>query len=236
MFKIHYTITIFIYINYLKLYSLHKTHERMINMGNTSNKKKFTELVTFLKKNWSDISKPFEGFVGALPGDTGILKNIGFARIILKKTPAWTKVFEAIKDESLRKSKKQIESFRTELKDVETADFLDSLTVTNTFGKDGKEKTKTMTGKPREILKSLLNKEENIAKTDSKEHSKTTGTSHPVHYVIPLISEMHQQAANYVQTNMGEALDKLKEVDTEKLENCLIGVKQLRILTKTKSH
>lgn len=35
MFKIHYTITIFIYINYLKLYSLHKTHERMINMGGT---------------------------------------------------------------------------------------------------------------------------------------------------------------------------------------------------------
>ena len=35
IFKIHYTITIFIYINYLKLYSLHKTHERMINMGGT---------------------------------------------------------------------------------------------------------------------------------------------------------------------------------------------------------
>lgn len=35
MFKIHYTITIFIYINHLKFYSLHKTHERMINMGGT---------------------------------------------------------------------------------------------------------------------------------------------------------------------------------------------------------
>ena len=207
----------------------------MIDMGNTSNKKNFTELVKFLKDNWNKISTPFANFVGALPGDTGVLKNIGFARIILKKAPAWTKVFKPLQDESLRKSYKQIESFKHELKDVETADFLESLTVTNTFGKGSREKTKTMTGKPRDILKSLLNKEENIAKTDSKEHSKTTGTSHPVHYVIPLISEMHKQAANYVQTHMGEALDKLKEVETEKLEDCLIGVKQLRILTKTKS-
>ncbi|MBQ3093348.1 MAG: hypothetical protein IJC57_03745 [Clostridia bacterium] len=57
MFKIHYTITIFIYINYLKLYSLHKTHERMINMGGTDTNTGITKELETSAKFCSDLNK-----------------------------------------------------------------------------------------------------------------------------------------------------------------------------------
>lgn len=56
MFKIHYTITIFIYINYLKLYSLHKTHERMIDMAG-GNEFNLDETIKFLNDYSEDTKK-----------------------------------------------------------------------------------------------------------------------------------------------------------------------------------
>ena len=56
MFKIHYIITIFIYINYLKLYSLHKTHERMINMGRTGKNIDITQQLDTSAKFCSDLN------------------------------------------------------------------------------------------------------------------------------------------------------------------------------------
>lgn len=59
MFKIHYTITIFIYINYLKLYSLHKTHERMIDMAG-GNEFNLDETIKFLNDCGGNTIKSLE--------------------------------------------------------------------------------------------------------------------------------------------------------------------------------